>query len=306
MSSQLSQAPIAMEGYLHKKSYFLNAQRKRWMVIKGDYLYSYKSQDTNSAPTEIFDLNSFFLAVVATEGDYELGQFELIGLDDTRVFIAPSLHEMNDWISHINAIITANTSQAYIAKMCANVISFSNKQKRGLQTFSNLSSMGFNNDDLCLMAACKHPKNSLKARNYIADTLSAEAIVLREHSMHKKSKWVGVWRERWTVLMFEPYSNLCFLATYKTRKEYAAPTEFFLLNERIEVVVDEDDKKRFRVLLNDKDETCFAFKAESLRLRDEWVSLLVSRRRNWAALRSIDEQAQMDEGSFGSGDSPLC
>merc|ERR1712212_663509 len=195
---------------------------------------------------------------------------------------------MNNWITSINAIITANTSQAYITKMCSSVISFSNKQKRGLQTFSNLSSMGFNNDDLCLMAACKHPKNSLKARNYIVDSLSTEAIVLREHSMQKKSKWIGRWRERWTVLMFEPYSNLCYLATYKNRKHYESPTECFVMNERVQVVVDDKDETRFEVQLNDKDETRFAFKAETLRLRNEWASLLVSRRRNWVALRSID------------------
>jgi len=298
MSSKHSSTAVSMAGYLRKKSYFLNAPRERWMVIRGDYLYSYKTEQMRSAPTEIFDLNSFFLAVVATEGNYELGQFELIGLDDTRVLIAPSLHEMNEWITRINAIITANTSQAYISKICSSVVSFSNKQKRGLQTFSDLSAMGFNNDDLCLMAACKHPKNSVKARNYIADTLSTEAIVLREHAMQKKSKWMGRWRERWTVLMFEPYSNLCFLATYRTRQCYASPTEFFLLTERIEVRVDADDETRFRVLLNDKDETRFAFKAESARLRDEWAALLVSRRRNWTALRSVEEQ------SAESGDSP--
>merc|ERR1712154_10044 len=70
--------------------------RKRWMSIKGHCLYSYKTEQEKSKPTEIIDLKLFkYIACDQTK-------FELIMPDKTkRVFIAPSIENRNKWMKCI-------------------------------------------------------------------------------------------------------------------------------------------------------------------------------------------------------------
>lgn len=285
----ISESQLILEGYLIKKSVYLKKPRKRWMVIRDNYLYSYKSQQYQSKPTEIFDLLSFYIAMVTTTGNHELGQFELISLNESRTFIAPSLNDMNKWISAINNIITTVNSEGYITNTCSNVLCLSQKQRNGMNTYSKLIKMGFNNNDICLMAACKFEKNISNAINYIIESLNMEAIILRENWIQKRSRFWGKWRKRWTVLMYEPYCNICYLTTYKKRKSYVEPTEFILLNNKCEIFIMDKDNMTFEVNLNDKQKTRIVFKTDSLKLRDEWVSLLISRKNNWTILRDLSE-----------------
>eukprot|EP01083_Nonionella_stella_P039673 107895_1 len=291
---------LIFEGFLHKQSVYLKKMRKRWMVLKDHFLYSYKEKQVYTHPTEIFDLHSFYIAAVTTEGTHELGQFELISLTETRIFITSSLEEMNNWVGCLNTIISSVNlnSNLYLTRMCSSVLYMNHKQRKGMSIYSKLISSGLNNNDICLIAACKYPNDYGQAMNYVIESLNLDAIVLREHFMEKKSKWIGKWRRRWTVLMFEPYGNICYLATYKKRKQYVAPTEFILMNNKTEIFVMENDKSpRFVIQLNDDANTKFLFKAESMKLRDEWVSLLVSRKNNWTVLNDMsDRYYSIDSG----------
>ena len=130
-------------------------------------------------------------------------------------------------------------------------------------------------------------KDALKAMQFVMNALNESSMVLREHSMQKKSKWMRRWRKRWTVFMFDPYSNISYLATYRNRRSYKWPTECILMNEQIQVFADDQEETAFCIELNDAQNTSFWFKAESNKLRDEWVSLLVSRKSRSAMLGDV-------------------
>eukprot|EP01083_Nonionella_stella_P055388 146133_1 len=89
----MSDSDILIEGYLHKRSVYINKSRKRWMVLKNNYLYSYKQAKIYKHPTEIFNLNSFYIALTTTEDNHKFCQFELISLNSSRTFIASSLSD---------------------------------------------------------------------------------------------------------------------------------------------------------------------------------------------------------------------
>eukprot|EP00484_Ammonia_sp_Unknown_P029225 CAMPEP_0197027006 /NCGR_PEP_ID=MMETSP1384-20130603/6997_1 /TAXON_ID=29189 /ORGANISM="Ammonia sp." /LENGTH=381 /DNA_ID=CAMNT_0042455795 /DNA_START=20 /DNA_END=1165 /DNA_ORIENTATION=+ len=280
----VTESTISMEGYLEKYSYYLKKARRRWMVIRDNYLYSYKHKQNYASPTEIFDLHSFYVAMVCTQSHHQLGEFELIGLNETRTFIAPSLSEMQRWVNTINAIITRVDADGYVTKLCSNVLCISQKQRNGMESYAKLSRLGFNNHDLCLLAACKFGQDLDGAVNYILETMNAESIVLREHSLHKKSRWVGQWRKRWTVLMYEPYANICYLTTYKQRKLYKQPTEYLILSRKTDVFIEDEHDAVFTLNLNDEHKTSMQFKAASVKQRDDWVALLRARKNNWSVL----------------------
>lgn len=95
---------VLKEGYLGKESVHLKKVRKRWMVLKGTHLYSYKEMQTYEDPTEVFDLKLYRTAKMCRNG--KLGQFELISMkQERRVFIASSKNEMNEWIHRIKKVI---------------------------------------------------------------------------------------------------------------------------------------------------------------------------------------------------------
>eukprot|EP01084_Bolivina_argentea_P211196 359293_1 len=94
---------VIMEGYLKKQSAHLKQLRKRWMVLKGQYLYSFKTKETVKDPTETFNL-SLFSDVVASSNSTST-QFELVSSKQRRVFVAESAQEMNNWITCIKQCI---------------------------------------------------------------------------------------------------------------------------------------------------------------------------------------------------------
>ena len=53
---------IFIQGYLKKESLYLKQFRKRWIILKGNKLYSFKNKDdkyNNNKATEIVDLNIY-------------------------------------------------------------------------------------------------------------------------------------------------------------------------------------------------------------------------------------------------------
>ena len=83
------------EGYLDKQSSFWKTYRKRWMVLQGHTLYSFKDEKDYENPTEIFDLKIYNKAEPSANG--RTGQFELSSPNDTRTFLASSENEMKGY-----------------------------------------------------------------------------------------------------------------------------------------------------------------------------------------------------------------
>ena len=89
------------EGWLDKQSSFWKTYRKRWMVLQGFMLYSFKNEKEYDDPTEIFDLRIYSTAKRSEDG--KTGQFELSSPNDMRIFCASSENEMKNWIKHIKS-----------------------------------------------------------------------------------------------------------------------------------------------------------------------------------------------------------
>eukprot|EP01083_Nonionella_stella_P015257 42691_1 len=103
------------EGYLDKQSAFWKTYRKRWMVLQGHTLYSFKEEKVYDNPTEVFDLRIFNTAKKSTDG--KTGQFEVSSPDDSRTFVASSNNEMKDWIKHIKAASKSKKKSSSIANI---------------------------------------------------------------------------------------------------------------------------------------------------------------------------------------------
>eukprot|EP01084_Bolivina_argentea_P315902 547455_1 len=95
---------IVNAGYLQKESVYLKKFRKRWIVFKGSYLYSYKTDKCDKL-TEQIDIKSFN-SVKEVECD-EVGKFKfkLMSNGSNRTFIASTKLEMNKWIQVLQQVI---------------------------------------------------------------------------------------------------------------------------------------------------------------------------------------------------------
>ena len=98
---------IIKEGYLYKKSYHSKKYKKRWMVLKGKYLYSYKQKNIYNNETEKFNLSNYNLVKIS-DSINEPPQFELVSTKistlKNRIFIAESYNDMLKWSQLINKI----------------------------------------------------------------------------------------------------------------------------------------------------------------------------------------------------------
>merc|ERR1712154_331950 len=110
------------EGYLEKQSSFWKTYRKRWMVLQGYMLYSFKEEKEYDNPTEIFDLRIYNKAKKSSDG--KTGQFELSSPNDCRIFLASSENEMKDWIKYIKSASNSKkkASSVSITKNSSNEI----------------------------------------------------------------------------------------------------------------------------------------------------------------------------------------
>eukprot|EP01084_Bolivina_argentea_P020494 38111_1 len=96
---------LSMEGYLQKESLHLKQFRKRFIVLKDNYLYCYKTHKNDTNATEIIDLVSYKHAILSQKN---VGQFLLIPASkksSKRAFSADSLDEAQQWMNVINQSI---------------------------------------------------------------------------------------------------------------------------------------------------------------------------------------------------------
>eukprot|EP01084_Bolivina_argentea_P179103 309502_1 len=130
---------IVKEGYLQKKSLHLHTFRQRWMVLKGNKLYSYKPNATDQNPTEIIDLNNFDNVSISKKGI-----FKLISAKATRIFLSPSITELNDWAIHIiKIILTANKTNQTDTKSPKTIVNKTNVSQISYDnTYNHLSELG--------------------------------------------------------------------------------------------------------------------------------------------------------------------
>eukprot|EP01084_Bolivina_argentea_P161716 281497_1 len=101
---------IMKEGYLRKKSEYLSIPRKRWIILHGMKLYSFKDKDW-FYPTETFDLTEYD----NIQYSERTKSFKLISTlsGKSRQFIASNIDEMYNWIKFITSIQLTYT-QLYI------------------------------------------------------------------------------------------------------------------------------------------------------------------------------------------------
>eukprot|EP01084_Bolivina_argentea_P264028 447101_1 len=90
------------QGYLFEKSLVLKQLRKRWVVLRGQYLYCYKSNQKDLIQT--FDLIVYGHVISSLNCKHP--QFELKSNGRTAIiFIANTANEMKHWIKSINDAI---------------------------------------------------------------------------------------------------------------------------------------------------------------------------------------------------------
>eukprot|EP01084_Bolivina_argentea_P067716 123272_1 len=89
---------ILTEGYLCKKSQFLGSQRRRWTVLKGKYLTTYKQKQIYQNPTETFDLSVYDKLEYKDKNDVKFKLLSTRKNIKERIFMAESFDDMKQWV----------------------------------------------------------------------------------------------------------------------------------------------------------------------------------------------------------------
>jgi len=98
------------EGWLEKQSRFLKTWRKRWFVLEGNILYSFKKEKVYSNPTEVIDLKVFSSVKSSEEYTNRSHSFDVYSKETSFSMVASSSNEKEDWIRNIGrAIITSRS-----------------------------------------------------------------------------------------------------------------------------------------------------------------------------------------------------
>ena len=106
-------------------------------------------------------------------------------------------------------------------------------------------------------------------------TIIQQTNIKKEGSLEKLSRFVKVWKERWTVLQYDSEENNHYLFTYDPEKKYTEPTETI----RIDTVTDihkfdnkeQDPQDVMFYIENQKNKDKFQFRAKTTQERDEWI-----------------------------------
>jgi len=92
---------VMKSGWLTKKSGRLRKSNKRWIVLTGDSLTTYKSDNTKRKPTERFDLRHWHKIKVIDTTNFELWSQ---GDKSSRLFTAESSSDLMEWITEIGRV----------------------------------------------------------------------------------------------------------------------------------------------------------------------------------------------------------
>jgi len=104
---------VVKEGWLEKKSRLLGAWRKRWFVLDGSTLYSFKQERSYKNPTEAIDLKVY--SSVKSSGDLTGKQFSFDVYSSEMGFslCASSESEKEDWIRALGKAIVLSRSAGW-------------------------------------------------------------------------------------------------------------------------------------------------------------------------------------------------
>eukprot|EP01084_Bolivina_argentea_P134651 237450_1 len=106
--------------------------------------------------------------------------------------------------------------------------------------------------------------------------------IKKEGALEKQSRFVKVWKKRWTVLQEHPEDNKHYLYTYEKESECTKPTEAISIDEGTEIQAkkDTDKEKNIFCIENKKDKEIFLFKAQSSLDRNEWIKAINDARKS--------------------------
>mmetsp|Transcript_60291 Transcript_60291/g.73869 ORF Transcript_60291/g.73869 Transcript_60291/m.73869 type:complete len:136 (+) Transcript_60291:22-429(+) len=99
------------EGWLEKQSRHLRKWRKRWCVLEGSTLYTFKTQKNYENPTECLSLKIFSSVKSSEDTTHRAYSFDIYSSQDKFSFVAKTGNDKEDWIRHIGkAIVLSNNT----------------------------------------------------------------------------------------------------------------------------------------------------------------------------------------------------
>ena len=108
-------------------------------------------------------------------------------------------------------------------------------------------------------------------------SMSQTQHIIKQGFLEKKSRHLGAWRQRWTVLITDKKENNVYrLCTFSKRDNYnrQTPTEYIRIDTSTEIKVTSWNGNEFYVSNKELNEK-FLFTATSADVRDEWVQSLL-------------------------------
>jgi len=97
------------EGWLEKESRYMKRWKRRWFVLDGSMLYSFKKEKQYIDPTEVIDLK-VYSSVKSSHRTGRGNSFDLYSANHTFSLIAVSEAEKEDWIRSLGRAIVMSHS----------------------------------------------------------------------------------------------------------------------------------------------------------------------------------------------------
>lgn len=102
---------MVKEGWLEKQSRFMRTWRRRWIVLSGNKLYSFKESKNYVDPTEVIDLKVFSSVKSSSDFTGKPNSFDVYSSEMNFSLAAKSTKDKEDWIRAIGkAIVLSRTS----------------------------------------------------------------------------------------------------------------------------------------------------------------------------------------------------
>eukprot|EP00484_Ammonia_sp_Unknown_P029610 CAMPEP_0197040644 /NCGR_PEP_ID=MMETSP1384-20130603/17311_1 /TAXON_ID=29189 /ORGANISM="Ammonia sp." /LENGTH=205 /DNA_ID=CAMNT_0042471443 /DNA_START=62 /DNA_END=676 /DNA_ORIENTATION=+ len=141
---EISRHHIQLEGWLHKKSRVLKKWRKRWIVLAGNTLYSYKNErEYDAEPTETISISNVLSATkhestssgspqtAHAHGQQYAFEVALDGKGKLVFTFAAETSTLRDmWISELLKLMNLNRSMLIIQDSHGSIVSFGCKHFR--------------------------------------------------------------------------------------------------------------------------------------------------------------------------------
>ena len=89
------------EGWLEKQSRYFRVWRRRWIVLDGSKIYSFKNERKYENPTEIIDLKLFSSVKSSEDQTQKQYSFDIYSPEMRFSMVAQTQNEKEDWIRYI-------------------------------------------------------------------------------------------------------------------------------------------------------------------------------------------------------------